>query len=144
MKLEWINWGLWTTYVPSACSKFIPGLMGGLWPTLPSWFWPLVGVWEATGTYFLYKGEYEYAFPMMYLFMGGVLASLTTIPDKKGTPLIKQFGVPVLTPFVYGTGLILLKADRVGEDLKMSLPYLAGGFVIGNLIAMTGPKAKSK
>jgi len=82
----------------------------------------------------MFSGQLEYAVPMSYAFLGGVLSSITVL---KFAPAILP--VPLATIIV--TAVIAHHLDQ--PSIETSAPYIAGGFVAGVILSFLGPGKNS-
>jgi len=124
-----------TLYVPSGLSKLVPGLMTSMWPTLPKWSWLVMGVWELAAVYTYYTGNLDLTFKLLGLFMGGVVFAVSRLPHGgKPSPAVRQVGVGMLLPWVYGSTLVYMVGSRSGYDLRANLLCQLGGYVFGKYI----------
>jgi hypothetical protein len=108
---------------------------------LPSWFWPLAGIWELVAVAATVLGRFDVALPMAYIFLGGVVSSVTVL--KSPSPKFPILPMPILT-----IGLTAAMGAYEGNKFGANDVYcLLGGFAFGVVMDQLGPgfnKSKSK
>ena len=141
-------------FLPSAVSKVAlrRAVMTKMWPTLPTWFWSVVAVWEAVASVLASFGgggwSSRLGMAMLYIFMGGVAASLTYIPTNaqgfthvSGPGTLKKLGQLPLIPAVASTALLLATDTYwVSQNGVWPCLFLVLGFGTGVWIHESSPR----
>jgi hypothetical protein len=112
--------------------------------TLPLWSIPFIGIWEFVALYFIYEGN-ELGVIMLQVFMGGVIAAVTTIKGPWGKNKAAQTERPTMFQTMGKKSLIfplfafvLVYANylKIGSGPSTDLvAFSAGGFVVAFILA---------
>jgi hypothetical protein len=105
------------------------------WPGLPSWFWPVCGLWELVAVGLLWADQAEISRTMLYIFFGGVFSSVTVL--KSPTPKYMILPMPVLMTGVLAA--MALHDKRPFSDPDMYA--IIGGFAFGVALEQLGGSA---
>ena len=120
----------------SGLSKFAPAQSMKEWPGLPLWFWYGCAVWELAATALMFTEHGELSRTLSYIFLGGVVASVTVL--KSPSPKWFILPMPILT-----TGLLASLAHHEKRPFATHDVYaLVGGFVFGVVVEQLGPAEK--
>mmetsp|Transcript_5835 Transcript_5835/g.7358 ORF Transcript_5835/g.7358 Transcript_5835/m.7358 type:complete len:160 (-) Transcript_5835:276-755(-) len=135
------------TFVSSGLSKVLaPQGLKEMWPRLPSWFWPICGMWEATGGLLITNilpDSLKIGFPLMYSFMGGVCCSILVIKNNEGNTIISgksSLGGMGFVPLIFASAVIYIiwSIDEHHSNLVMPVVYGIFGAVWGLICSHLG------
>ena len=108
-----------------------------LWPSLIAMkmVFILIGVWEIVAIMLYHQKMFVPAFVMLFMFMGGVFASITIISPKAFGAII--FALPT-------TVFLLYASNHNNTDSQHALYLIAAGYVIGFVVNAMSPKRKKE
>jgi hypothetical protein len=160
--LEWMLLGI---FVPSGVMKMVhPKILQDIWQLLPNWFWFPCGLWELLSALLMvYPPFHKLGASLLFVYMGGVFASIVWIPTDKqyptnsrrhstllsgNNPVLGKIGMLPLIPATLSTLLIYYMDKEYSgngdRSLMQILNYGMLGFAWGAVLPLLkkeeGPK----
>jgi hypothetical protein len=111
----------------------LPSMMAGEFPKVPSFAWPLLGLWQLLGVFVMYvEHDFTLTAQLNFIFIGGVVASMA----------LKSIKDLVMVPFPM-TVVIATYCVCGPDSAKLILPYMSIGAAAAVVLTLASKTKKS-